>query len=450
MSNRRQYYQSNDNQDRNSYRSGGYRENNRGGYRDNGRDGENGGGRRPMKEQIPVDISKMKNDSDGEKFCEAIDNFDDLGISEELLRGIYSYGFEKPSPIQSRAIRPFKEKRDIVAQAQSGTGKTGTFSISVLSRIDTTKKTTQAIILAHTRELACQIDMVMRQIGIHTNITFNLSVKGISVDQNMKDLSENPHVVIGTPGRILDMIKKRALNMSTIEMFVIDEADAMLSQGFVEQIKDIFIGLPKQAQIGLYSATFGTQAFDTISKFMRKPVYILVKSEQLTLEGIRQYYINVIERAYKFDTLCELYGIINVEKCIIYCNTKSSIERLNESLLEQNFTVSHIHGDMPCEQREKTMQDFRNGKTRILLASDLLGRGIDVQQVSIVINYDIPSKVEDYLHRIGRSGRFGRKGVAISFVTEYDMRKLDNIKKYYGTDIEEMEADVANVLSQNL
>lgn len=446
MSNRKQYYRSNNNQyddNRNSSRGG--RRDGGGGYNRN-----NGGERRQYREQIPFDISKMKNDKESEKLCEPIESFDDLELSEELLRGIYSYGFEKPSQIQSRAIRPFIKKKDIVAQAQSGTGKTGTFSIGILSRIDVSKNTTQAIVLAHTRELASQIDMVMRQIGIHTNIKFNLSVKGVPIEENIKDLESNPHIVVGTPGRILDMMRKKVLSMANIEMFVIDEADVMLSQGFVEQIKEIFQKLPEKAQIGLYSATYSTQAFDTINKFLQKAVYILVKSEQLTLDGIKQYYINVMEREYKFETLCELYGIISVEKCIIYCNTKLSIERLNDALVEQNFTVSYIHGDMPCVDREKTMQDFRNGKTRILLASDLLARGIDVQQVSIVINYDVPSKVEEYLHRIGRSGRYGRKGVAISLVTEYDMRKLENIKKYYSTDIEEMGADIANVINQSL
>ena len=416
--------------------------------RDSGR--RDGGGRRQgnyVKEQIPVDIEKMKNDEEGNLLCEPIESFDDLNLSEELLRGICSYGFEKPSPIQSRAIMPFKKKRDIVAQAQSGTGKTGTFSIGVLSRIDTTKNTTQAIVLAHTRELASQIDMVMRQIGIFTNITFNLSVKGIPIDENIKDLMENPHIVIGTPGRILDMIRKKALQMSTVDMFVIDEADEMLSQGFVEQIKEIFVELPKKAQIGLYSATFGTQAFDTISKFMSKPVYILVKSEQLTLDGIRQYYIDVVESDYKFDTLCDLYSILNVNQCIIYCNSRNSIIALKDKLECENFTVSYIHGEMTPADREKTMTDFRNGKTRILLSTDLLSRGIDVQQVSIVINYDVPSRVENYLHRIGRSGRYGRKGTAINFATQYDMKKLDAIKKYYQTNIEELGADVKSILA---
>ena len=389
-------------------------------------------------------------ENEKEEFIDEIEKFEDLEIDEKILRGIFSYGFENPSPIQKKAIVPVLSGRDVIAQAQSGTGKTATFTVGVLGRINPAENKTQALILAHTRELALQINNVFRQIGTYMDLIYNLSIKGVSVSENINALSKKarkPHIVIGTPGRILDMINKRALNVGTLKMLVVDEADEMLSDGFVDQIYNIMRVMPKELQVCLFSATMPQHFFDITSKFMNNPIKILVKAEQLTLEGIKQFYIDVQKNSFKFETLCDLYGLLTISQSMIYCNNKKVVDHLTHRMREENFSVSYIHGGITPQEREETMAAFRSGKTRVLISTDLLSRGIDVQQVSIVINYDVPNNIENYLHRIGRSGRFGRKGVAINFATHYDAEKLKGIERHYETHIEEMPADLSNLFN---
>lgn len=382
---------------------------------------------------------------------EYIDSFEDLPISKNIIKGIIAYGFEKPSPIQQKGIIPMINNLDVIAQAQSGTGKTATFCIGSLLNVDESLNTTQILVLVHTRELAMQVDNVFRQIGKYTKINFNLSIKGVPLRDNIDSLKgtngSKPHIVIGTPGRIIDMINRYALDTSKIKYLVIDEADEMLSEGFVEQIHKIFTSLPKTSKTALFSATLNQEFMDLTKKFMDKPANILIKNEELTLEGIKQFYINVEKHEYKFETLCDLYSILTINQSIIYCNSQRIVDMLTNKLLDNNFTVSHIHGNLTPMEREATMLDFRNGKTKVLITTDLLGRGIDVQQVSIVINYDVPNKVESYIHRIGRSGRFGRKGVAINFMTYYDRSKLKRLEEYYSTIIDELPADINSLVS---
>lgn len=371
----------------------------------------------------------------------SIESFEDLEIDEKITMGILGYGYEKPSPIQQRGILPILAGRDIIAQAQSGTGKTATFCIGTLGIIKPEENSIQSLVLAHTRELALQIDTVFRQIGKHTDIRFNLSVRGVAHRDNIDELkggnnNKKPHIVIGTPGRVMDMIGKKALITKNIKLLVIDEADEMLSDGFIEQIHEIFVHLPQTSKIALFSATMNENFFSITNKFMNNPVKILIKTEKLTLEGIKQFYIDVEKHDYKFDVLCDIYSVLTVNQSIIYCNSQRIVNMLNEKLLQNNFTVSYIHGDMTSSERESTMSDFRNGTTKVLISTDLLGRGIDIQQVSVVINYDVPTKIESYIHRIGRSGRYGRKGLAINFMTYYDKQKIENIEKYYNTQID--------------
>ena len=369
------------------------------------------------------------------------ESFDDLDIKSNLLRGIYGNGYEIPSAIQQKAIRPVIDGRDIIAQAQSGTGKTATFSIGVLERIEETLDETQSIILAHTRELALQIETVIQKLTKYMDVTLNLSVGGTPVRQNIDELLKNPHIVIGTPGRVLDMINKKALNTKYLKILVLDEADEMLSKIFSNQIYDIFRFLPNNIQVGLFSATMTPEFFSLSDCFMRNPVKILVKNDELTLEGIKQYYINLEHNEYKFDTLCDLYDVCNISQTIIYCNSRSMVEDLYNKLSETDFSATCIHGDLSQEERNKIMEDFRNGSSRILISTDLLSRGIDIQQISLVINYDIPNNIDSYIHRIGRSGRYGRKGTSINFLTRYDLKKMKDIEEYYSTIIEELPAD---------
>jgi len=382
-----------------------------------------------------------------------IETFDDLSnhIDLKIIRGVMSYGFDTPSPIQQKAIKPFLSKFDIIAQAQSGTGKTATFCIGTLGNIDFTKNETQAIILAHTMELAQQIEHVFSNIGSYTDLRLALAVKSISVRENIDlCLGKNkdglmPHVVIGTPGRLLDMITKKIIDMNTIRVLVLDEADELLSEGFIKQIRQIIGSINSKTQIGLFSATMDTNFIKMTDKFMRNPINILINKENLTLDGIIQYNIECERNEYKFETLCDLYSLISTSQTIIYCNHHQSVELLTKKLQEQNFKVSLIHGSMDITEREDAMKKFRSLNTRVLISTDLLGRGIDVQQVSIVINYDIPFKNESYIHRIGRSGRHGRKGTAINFVTNNDVKRIDEIAKYYNTKILPLPADLSSV-----
>jgi len=369
-------------------------------------------------------------------------NFDDLEIKPELLRGIFGNGYETPSAIQQKAIKPLIDGRDLIAQAQSGTGKTATFSIGVLERIDTTKDVTQAIILAHTRELALQIEGVIKNLSKYMNLTINLSVGGTTVRNNIDELLNNPHIIIGTPGRVLDMINKKALDTKYLKVMILDEADEMLSKIFSNQIYDIFRFLPNNIQVGLFSATMTPEFFRLSKCFMRNPVKILVKNEDLTLEGISQYRINLEHNEYKFDTLCDIYDMCSISQTIIYCNSRTMVEDLYRRLCNSNFSAECIHGDLSQDERNKIMEEFRNGTCRILISTDLLSRGIDVQQVSLVINYDIPNNIESYIHRIGRSGRFGRKGTAINFLTRYDVKKMTDIEEYYNTVVEDLPSDL--------
>jgi translation initiation factor 4A len=369
---------------------------------------------------------------------ESYEKFEDMELCDNLLRGIFAYGYEKPSVIQQKAIKQIITGKDIIAQAQSGTGKTATFTIGMLQNLDVSLNKTQVIILAHTRELATQIHNVVSQLSNYMKVSINLSVGGISVRDNMDSLKMNPHIVIGTPGRILDMLNKTSLDKEYIKMLILDEADELLSTIFINQIYDIFRQLPGELQVGLFSATMNDNFFNITKKFMRDPIKILVKNDELTLEGIRQYYINLEHNEFKFDTLCDLYSGISVSQSIIYCNSKKIVDVLSNKLINNNFSVASIHGDMTQSMRDKIVKEFRDGQSRVLITTDLLSRGIDIQQISIVINYDIPKEIESYIHRIGRSGRYGRKGVAINFVTTYDKEKIQQIESYYSTEIQEL------------
>ncbi|XP_066268053.1 eukaryotic initiation factor 4A-I-like isoform X2 [Branchiostoma lanceolatum] len=381
---------------------------------------------------------------------QVVDNFDDMGLREDLLRGIYAYGFEKPSAIQQRAILPCCQGRDVIAQAQSGTGKTATFAVAILQQLamkaGNAGRNCQALVLAPTRELAQQIQKVVLALGDYMNARCHACIGGTNVRADISALEEGVHIVVGTPGRVNDMINRRALNTSDVKLFVLDEADEMLSRGFKDQIYDIFKFLPSDIQVILLSATMPSDVLEVTTKFMRNPIRILVKKEELTLEGIKQFYINVEREEWKLDTLCDLYETLTITQAVIFCNTRRKVDWLTEKMSGRDFTVSAMHGDMDQRERDLIMREFRSGSSRVLITTDLLARGIDVQQVSLVINYDLPTNRENYIHRIGRGGRFGRKGVAINFMTMEDSRTLKDIEQYYNTQVEEMPMNVADLI----
>ena len=362
------------------------------------------------------------------------------GISDSLLRGIYSYGFERPSPIQRQGILPIIEGKDIIAQAQSGTGKTGCFSVASLAPIVPELKQVQVMIIAPTRELARQIYSVVSTLSKYIEgCRTQLLIGGTSTESDISQLKNNtPQVVVGCPGRIHDMLRRRHINSQHIKLLVIDEADEMLSSGFKEQVYFVFQCLKSDIQVGLFSATLPEDLIALTNKFMRDPVRILVKSEQLTLEGIRQYYIGLDTDGEKYETLCDLYTSLSMAQCIIYCNSVRRVSDLYHAMTEDNFPVCCIHSGMDKEERYKNYDDFRNGKYKVLISSNVTARGIDIQAVSTVVNFDMPKDIHTYLHRIGRSGRWGRKGVAVNFVTRRDFRKMREIERYYDTQILEL------------
>ncbi|RYR77199.1 hypothetical protein Ahy_A01g001653 isoform A [Arachis hypogaea] len=383
--------------------------------------------------------------ADGQDFFtsydEVYDSFDAMGLQENLLRGIYAYGFEKPSAIQQRGIVPFCKGLDVIQQAQSGTGKTATFCSGILQQLDYSLTECQALVLAPTRELAQQIEKVMRALGDYLGVKVHACVGGTSVREDQRILASGVHVVVGTPGRVFDMLRRQSLQPDHIKMFVLDEADEMLSRGFKDQIYDIFQLLPSKIQVGVFSATMPPEALEITRKFMNKPVRILVKRDELTLEGIKQFYVNCEREEWKLDTLCDLYETLAITQSVIFVNTRRKVDWLTDKMRSRDHTVSATHGDMDQNTRDIIMREFRSGSSRVLITTDLLARGIDVQQVSLVINYDLPTQPENYLHRIGRSGRFGRKGVAINFVTKDDERMLFDIQKFYNVQIEELPAN---------
>ncbi|ESO03338.1 hypothetical protein HELRODRAFT_185641 [Helobdella robusta] len=377
---------------------------------------------------------------------EIMENFDDMNLREELLRGIYAYGFEKPSAIQQRAIMPCVQGHDVIAQAQSGTGKTATFAVTILQQLDPALKECQALVLAPTRELAQQIQKVVIALGDYMEAQCHACIGGTNVREDLHRLSNGIQIVVGTPGRVFDMINRKALNTRFIRIFILDEADEMLSRGFKDQIYDVFRTLNENIQVILLSATMPEDVLEVTKRFMRNPVRILVRKEELTLEGIRQFYIEVEQEEWKLDTLCDLYETLTITQAVIFCNTRRKVEWLTEKMHSRDFTVSAIHGDMDQGQRDVIMREFRSGSSRVLITTDLLARGIDVQQVSLVINYDLPTNRENYIHRIGRGGRFGRKGVAINFMTSEDRRTLKDIETFYNTQIDEMPMNVADLI----
>ena len=373
-----------------------------------------------------------------------VTGWDDIDLKDEVLRGIYAYGFETPSDIQKKAIIQMIKKKDLIAQAQSGSGKTGTFTISTLQMIDVTKPYTQALILAPTHELAKQITSVIQDIGQYLDgLVVKTLIGGTSIRDDVRSMEQNPpHVIVGCTGRVFDMFQKKYIMTSDIKLLVLDEADEMLSQGFGSQIKDMFqFYFSDQLQVALFSATMPPEMLRLTDKFMQHPVRIMVKKEDLSLQCIQQFYVALLNDDNKYDTLKDLFSVISSSKCIIYCNSVRRVVTLYESMLRDGFSVCHIHSNMEKSERYDVFNQFRNGDARVLISSDITARGIDVQQVSTVINFDIPRNVHTYLHRIGRGGRWGRKGFAINFVTKQDIGDIRHIESHYDIQINELPAN---------
>ena len=383
------------------------------------------------------------NENKNEQGIITYDNFEDMPIKENLLRGILTYGFEKPSSVQSKGIIPVIQGNDSIIQAQSGCGKTATFSIASLELVDSKKNFCQVIILSPTREISHQTLIVVNNLAKYLNLDISGVIGGKKL--NNEDVAK-AQIIIATPGRIYDIINRGIIKMNELKLFVLDEADQMLNKGFMEQIVEIFKYVPPQSQIAIYSATMPPDILEITKKFMKNPIKILVKKEDLTLEGIKQYFIALESEQDKYDTLCELYETISIGQSMIYCSSKKKVSWLSEKMTESGYPVSSIHGDITQIERDNIMKEFRTGKTRVLITTDLLARGIDIQQVSLVINYDLPRDKESYIHRIGRTGRYGRKGWAINFIMHNDAKTLQDIENFYSTQIEEMTQNIPDLI----
>lgn len=370
------------------------------------------------------------------------DNFDDFlkdCHGGNLLRGIYSYGFEKPSPIQAKAILPILDEKDLIAQAQSGSGKTGAFVIGSIGRIDPKLCHPQVMIISNTRDLATQIASVATNISSYIGIKISLCIGGLTgkdVTSNLKE-AYNSHMLVGTPGRLVDLSnrdynKKHLLGM--LKLLVLDEADALLDNDFKEQIYKIFQKIPKSAKVSLFSATFSPAILDITKKFMTNPVKILVEPEKVSVTEIKNFFVGVGNEDSKYDVLVELYQKVSICQTVIFVNTIKKASMISDRLKYDGHAVGTIHAQLNDIERSEILKNFRRSTIRVLVATDLIARGIDVQQVGLVINYDVPYEAEHYIHRAGRSGRYGKSGIAITFITNNysDFSRMGNIENKFG------------------
>ncbi|KJA23157.1 hypothetical protein HYPSUDRAFT_138278 [Hypholoma sublateritium FD-334 SS-4] len=360
--------------------------------------------------------------------------FEDMSLKRELLMGIFEAGFEKPSPIQEEAIPVALAKRDILARAKNGTGKTAAFVIPSLQQVDLSKNKIQALLLVPTRELALQTSQVCKILGKHMGLQVMVTTGGTTLKDDILRLSETVHVLVGTPGRILDLAGKGVADLSECPVFVMDEADKLLSPEFAPVMEQLLSFLPDDRQVMLFSATFPMIVKDFKEKHMKSP-YEINLMDELTLRGVTQYYAYVEERQ-KVHCLNTLFSKLQINQSIIFCNSTNRVELLAKKVTELGYSCFYSHAKMLQSHRNRVFHDFRNGVCRNLVCSDLLTRGIDIQAVNVVINFDFPKNSETYLHRIGRSGRFGHLGLAINLVTYEDRFNLYKIEQELGTEIQ--------------
>lgn len=365
--------------------------------------------------------------------------FEDMNISDEICRAVLDMGFEEATPIQSQAIPVILEGKDIIGQSQTGTGKTAAFGIPLLERINPEDRRLQALILCPTRELAIQVSEEFRKLlKYKDNIRVLPIYGGQPIDRQIAALKKGTQVVIGTPGRVMDHMRRRTIKAETVQMMVLDEADEMLDMGFREDIETILVKIPEEHQTLLFSATLSPEILDITKRFQRNPEFIKIVRKELTVPNIEQYYFDVKEKT-KLDALSRIIDVYDPKLAIVFCNTKKRVDDLVEMLQGRGYFAEGLHGDLKQAQRDKVMQKFRNGTIEILVATDVAARGIDVDDIDVVFNYDVPQDEEYYVHRIGRTGRAGKAGKAFTFCVGKEIYKLRDIMRYTKTKIQQQK-----------
>src|SRR3990172_3735227 len=385
-------------------------------------------------------------------------SFRELGLSEPVLRSIGEMGFEEPTPVQVRTIPCLMQGRDVVAQALTGTGKTAAFGIPLVERIDIERLVPQAVVLAPTRELAVQVAEHLNGIGRHRGLLLVPIYGGQPMERQLRALRHGIHAVVATPGRLMDHMRRRTINLSTVAMLVLDEADVMLDMGFLEDVEYVMAHLPAHRVTALFSATMPDPILKLANLYMREPEIIrLSRPRALTVPETDQVYYEVPFQR-KFDALCRVLDARQPERALVFCGTKRMVDEVVQRLQGRGYLAEGLHGDFTQTVREKALRAFRGGQTEVLVATDVAARGLDIPDVSPVVNFDIPPDPEYYVHRIGRTGRLGKRGEAITFVNPREMHELRLIERATGSRIRreqvptgvEIEAREAQILEERL
>ncbi|MCL2257834.1 MAG: DEAD/DEAH box helicase [Nitrososphaerota archaeon] len=375
-------------------------------------------------------------------------SFKDLPISGEILKSLNEIGFDTLFPIQAQAIMPLLEGKDVIGQAQTGTGKTAAFGVPMIQRLETHVKGVQGLILAPTRELAVQVADNLSKFGKYAKIHVLPVYGGESINKQIHALNGSIDIVVGTPGRVIDLMKRRVLDLSSIRIVVLDEADRMLDMGFMEDVEYILYKTPRNRQTSLFSATIDAAVMRVCDKYMKNPEKILVSKDEIAVTQMKQYYI-VINQHGKFETLCNILRQDSVEKAIVFCRTRRDASRVSDQMYKKGFRVQALHAGFTQAQRERAINDFKNGRLSLLVATDVAARGLDIQGITHIINYDVPNDPPVYFHRIGRTARKGTNGTAITLVSYGELSNFNNIKALTKTHIEELYSKNKNEQGNN-
>lgn len=377
-----------------------------------------------------------------------VQSFKDLPLSGEVLKSLNELGFDTLFPIQAQAIMPLLDGKDVIGQAQTGTGKTAAFGVPMVQRLDPHVKGVQGLILAPTRELAVQVADNMAKFGKYAKIHVLAVYGGESINKQIHALNGNIHIVVGTPGRVIDLMKRRVLNLASVRTVVLDEADRMLDMGFMEDVEFILSRTPRDRQTSLFSATIDSQVMRVCNKYMKNPEKILVSKDEIAVTQMKQYY-TVVNQSGKFETLCNILREDGVEKAIIFCRTRRDTSRVSEQMHRKGFRVQALHAGFTQAQRDRAINDFKSGRLRLLVATDVAARGLDIEGITHIINYDVPNDPPVYFHRIGRTARKGTEGTAITLVSYGELSDFHNIKALTKTRIEEIVSAKAKAAQED-